>query len=79
MFISIKTKNMKNITYALVSFAIALPMFANAYINDFGGGYGMMGYGYGNGSHFFMTAAGIVWIIVGILAGVWLWQHIDKK
>lgn len=39
-------------------------------------GYGMMG-GWGGG--IWMTLLWSVWLIVGILIIVWLWQHIDKK
>jgi len=39
-------------------------------------GYGMMG-GWGGG--IFVWLGCVVWIVVGILAAVWLWQHIDKK
>lgn len=45
-----------------------------------GGSYGMMGYGGGMGGFgFFMAFGGIVWTVVGVLAGVWLWQQINKK
>ena len=54
------------------------PSVVSAYICDFDGlRYGMMGYG--GGASFFMVAGGLVWVIVGILAGVWLWQNINKK
>lgn len=40
-------------------------------------GYGMMGgYGYGGILPIVMFS---VWLVVGILAIVWLWQHINKK
>ncbi|QQG46522.1 MAG: hypothetical protein HYY55_01605 [Candidatus Niyogibacteria bacterium] len=36
----------------------------------------MMGYGWGG---FFMFAYSTIFLIVGVLVIVWLWQHIDKK
>ena len=69
---------MKTITYAVIGLAIMIPSIASACLFDWGtrGGYGMMGFG-GGGA--FMVLGGIVWTIVGILAGVWLWQNINKK
>lgn len=45
---------------------------------------GMMGWGYGQGmmggyGGFFMVAYSLIFLILGVLAIVWLWQHIDKK
>lgn len=37
-----------------------------------------MGWGMGAGGWFF-GITWIVWLIVGILAAVWLWQQINKK
>lgn len=68
---------MKTITYTVLGFAILVPTFASACFEDFGYGYGMMGYGGGAGT--FMVAGGLVWTVVGILACVWLWQNINKK
>jgi len=70
---------MKTITYTILSLAILTPVFASACFENFGGGYGMMGGYYGGGMGTFMVAGGLVWTIVGILAGVWLWQNINKK
>ena len=42
-----------------------------------GWGYGMMGgYGYGGILPVLLCS---VWLIVGVLVAVWLWQHINKK
>lgn len=68
---------MKKITYTILSLAVLMPTIASACIFDRSGGYGMMGYGGGAGA--FMVTGGIVWTIVGILAGVWLWQNINKR
>lgn len=70
---------MKTITYTVLGFSILIPTIASACLTDWGfdGGYGMMGYGGGAGA--FMVTGGIVWTIVGILAGVWLWQNINRK
>ena len=58
-------------------------MLASAAWGNYGDGYGMygmMGYGGGMGGFgFFMVFGGIVWTVVGVLAGVWLWQQINKK
>jgi len=70
---------MKTFTYTLLGLMLSTPIFASAYIFDVGSGYGMMGYGHGGGHEFFMAVCMIVWTVVGILAGVWLWQHIEKK
>jgi len=38
--------------------------------------------GYGSGSFFggfFMVAYSLIFLALGVLAIVWLWQHIDKK
>lgn len=69
---------MKKITYTVIGLAILMPSIASACLFDWGygnSGYGMMGYGGGT----FMVFGGIVWTIVGILAGVWLWQNINRK
>ncbi|MEK7662050.1 MAG: hypothetical protein AAB355_00930 [Patescibacteria group bacterium] len=39
------------------------------------GGYGMWGLGGG----FWMVLFAGVWLVVGILLAVWLWQNINKK
>lgn len=73
---------MKTILGATLGVAIATPSLAFACLNGEGYrlGYGMMGYGSGMGGFgFFMAFGGIVWTVVGILAGVWLWQQINKK
>lgn len=70
---------MKKITYAFIGFMVLAPSIASACLFDWGYGnssYGMMGYGGGSA---FMVVGGIVWTIVGILAGVWLWQNINRK
>lgn len=74
-----KNKTMKTITYTIFGITAVSPFIASACIESFGGhsGYGMMGYGGGAG--FFMVAGGLVWVGVGILACVWLWQNINKK
>ena len=67
-------------TKIIIIGAVALmPSIASACIFDWGngGGYGMMGYGGSGGA--FMVVGGIVWTVVGILAGVWLWQNINRK
>ncbi len=65
------------IKFTMIGLALLVPALASACFEDWGGGYGMMGYGGGAG--FFMVAGGLVWIVVGILAGVWLWQNISRK
>lgn len=70
---------MKKITYAILGAAVLSPSIASACIEDFGVGYGMMGGYNGGGFSTFMVMGGIVWIVVGVLAGVWLWQNINKK
>ena len=69
---------MKKITYTILGLAVLTPSLASACLSDWGlgGGYGMMGYGGGSA---FMVIGGIVWTVVGILAGVWLWQNINRK
>ncbi|MFZ2303803.1 MAG: hypothetical protein WAV98_03390 [Minisyncoccia bacterium] len=69
---------MKKITYTVLGLAVLMPSIASACLSDWGsgGGYGMMGYG---GGGVFMVIGAIVWTIVGILAGIWLWQNINKK
>lgn len=63
----------------IIGIALFAPFFASACIEDvWRGGYGMMG-GYGGGFGFFMVAGGIIWTVVGVLAGVWLWQQVNKK
>lgn len=74
---------MKTILRAAIGLAVATPMLASAAWGNYGDGYGMygmMGYGGGMGGFgFFMVFGGIVWTVVGVLAGVWLWQQINKK
>ncbi|OIP64743.1 MAG: hypothetical protein COV32_03205 [Candidatus Yonathbacteria bacterium CG10_big_fil_rev_8_21_14_0_10_43_136] len=69
---------MKKFTFTVLGLAALTPSLASACISDWGlgGGYGMMGYGSGS---VFMVIGGIVWTVVGILAGVWLWQNINRK
>ncbi len=72
---------MKKITFTVLGLAVLTPSLASACLfdlgyNGVGGGYGMMGYGGGSA---FMVIGGIVWTVVGILAGVWLWQNINRK
>ena len=69
---------MKKILFLTV--AILTPILTSACfgVDYYDRGYGMMGSGYG-GPGFLMTAIGLVWLTVGILAGVWLWQNINKK
>lgn len=71
---------MKTIFGMTLGLAALVPTLALADWGNYGGGYGMMGYGGDMGGFgFFMTAGGIVWTVVGILAAVWLWQQINKK
>lgn len=68
---------MRTILYAILGFTFVSPLFVSACFYDLDSGYGMMGYGGGAG--FFMAAGGLVWVAVGVLACVWLWQNINKK
>lgn len=68
----------KTILYSTLGLLVSFPLLASADIYGFGSGYGMMGYGGGEGS-FLMVACMIIWTVVGILASVWLWQNINKK
>jgi len=70
---------MKILKYAIFGIAILSPALASACFSNWGfnGTYGMMGYGGGMGT--FMFVGGVVWTLVGILAVIWLWQHISKK
>jgi hypothetical protein len=73
---------MKKITYTVLGLAILMPAITYACFSEWGlnGGYEMMGYGGGMGSFgLFAVMAWSVWIVVGILACVWLWQNINKK
>lgn len=70
---------MKKIIYSILGIAVLSPSIASACIEDFGVRYGMMSGYYGGGFSTFMVMGGIVWTVVGILAGVWLWQNINKK
>lgn len=70
---------MKTLTYAILGATVLIPGIALACFEDFGVRYGMMGGHYSGGFSTFMVMGGIVWIIVGILAGVWLWQNINRK
>lgn len=71
---------MKTILSVVLGLAISAPSLALANWGNYGEGYGMMGYGAGMGGFgFFMAFGGIVWTVVGVLAGVWLWQQINKK
>jgi len=65
---------MKKIIFASL-FALPFVAFANTgYGYTMPWGWGMMG-----GGNLFMFLAMIVWLVVGVLAAVWLWQHISKK
>ncbi len=67
-------------TKIIIIGAVALmPSIASACISDWGAGSGYEMMGYGGGASTFMVFGGLVWIVVGILAGVWLWQNINKK
>jgi len=83
---------MKKIIFLLPLIFLALPFLASAqmHFGDFdatttngqwygmmnwGTGYGMMGYGFLG----IFSLISIVWLVVGILAIVWLWQSINKK
>ncbi|MBI5799080.1 MAG: hypothetical protein HZB10_04080 [Candidatus Yonathbacteria bacterium] len=70
---------MRTIVYTIFGLSVLTPAIASAYLSDwcYDWGYGMMGYNGGAGT--FMVMGGIVWTIVGILAGVWLWQNINKR
>ncbi len=64
---------MKKIFSIATALALVAPFVASA--NILGGDKsGMMGFGGG-----FMLITWAVWLIVGILAAIWLWQHINKK
>lgn len=67
---------MKTITYTALGFVALMPAIVSACIGDLDRGYGIMGYG---GGATFMVMGGLIWTVVGILAGVWLWQNINKK
>lgn len=45
----------------------------NSMMNGFGQGF------MGGGGLFFFAATWLVWLVVGILAAVWLWKQINKK
>jgi len=74
---------MKSLKLVLAS-GLAAPLFtlANGIDGDFGWGmmrWGMMG-GYGGFfGGFFMLAYSTIFLVLGVLAIIWLWQHIDKK
>ena len=72
---------MKKVFLALASLS-PLAVLANGTDADYGWGMmrgGMMG-GYGGFfGGFFMIAYPLIFLILGVLAIVWLWQHIDKK
>ncbi len=41
--------------------------------------YNMMGlYPYGNGDGLISFLGEIVWLVVGVFAAIWLWNHIKK-
>ena len=71
---------MKTFLGGVFGLALFLPMVTSAcfgFLDGGRGGYGMMGYS--NTFWFFGAAIHILIIIIGILAAVWLWQHINKK
>ncbi|TAN37165.1 hypothetical protein EPN27_00265 [Patescibacteria group bacterium] len=70
---------MKKIIYAILGGVVLIPSIASACIEDFGIRYGMMGGYHDGGFSTFMVIGCIVWTVVGILAGVWIWQNINKK
>ncbi|HXK31474.1 MAG TPA: hypothetical protein VJZ94_01905 [Candidatus Paceibacterota bacterium] len=39
----------------------------------------MSGWGMMSGGSVFDWLSSLVWLVVGVLAAVWLWQHIDRK
>lgn len=45
----------------------------NSMMNGFGQGF------MGGGGSFFFAATWLVWLVVGILAAVWLWKQINRK
>jgi len=66
---------MKKIFLSIVAYVAPFVALAD-------GGYGSMmpwGWGMMGGGNFFMFLAMIVWLVVGVLAAIWLWQHIDRK
>lgn len=67
---------MRAILYTILGLTFVFPLFVSACFYDLDGGYGMTEYG---GGGLFMVAGGFVWITVGVLACVWLWQNINKK
>ncbi len=64
---------MKKTFSIATALALAAPFVASANILD-GEKYGMMGFSGG-----FMLVTWVVWLIVGILAAIWLWKQINKK
>ncbi|MBI2507063.1 MAG: hypothetical protein HYW09_00425 [Candidatus Niyogibacteria bacterium] len=65
---------------SILTAVLTVPFFASANGADVSGWnmmpWGMMGYGWGG---FFMFAYSTIFLIIGVLIIVWLWQHIDKK
>jgi len=71
---------MKKILFSIFGF---LPMVTLAQAEPEFYGSGMMASGYGGGSvwsifGWLMLLGMIVWIVVGILAALWLWKQISK-
>ncbi len=76
---------MKKSLFVWGTLALLLPLLTAAHAEETNpDGWGMMGLGMdGVGMYGFMGWSmfllSLVWLIVGILAIVWLWQRIDKK
>lgn len=76
---------MKHVVIALSIALLVFPFAAGAHAGDAGDagtGFGMMSWGaMGSGGFWplLLLFAGIVWLVVGILAIVWLSRQINKK
>ncbi|MEX0877711.1 MAG: hypothetical protein WDZ40_02485 [Candidatus Spechtbacterales bacterium] len=81
---------MKKTFIFVTNFFLAFPMFTLAHTEDTysdGGSFHMMDWHMGNGVGmmgggvfgFFALLTWLVWLVVGILAVVWLWQDINRK
>ena len=67
---------MKDNNNLLIGIIIAVVVFLILGMSGFGG---MMG-GYGGFfGGFFMLAYSTIFLVLGVLAIIWFWQHIDKK
>ena len=62
-----------------ISFFAALFSFPLFVFANWGSNYMMSGWGMMSGGSVFDWLSSLVWLVVGVLAAVWLWQHIDRK